>query len=113
MHLSLLGERKPPTWEFAEASARHDAEVVVRRIAEGKMRSGIDIHNQWRDEQYKQGWRYGTNDITRMTSPYICEFSALPPEAQTRYHIAFAVATTALANIALIAAGRKAAQHPH
>lgn len=104
----------PPLWDFASAEARHDTEVIVRRIASGKMRSGGEIHDQWRDDQYRIGWRYGaTPDLEHMRSPYIVEFAALPPETQARYHLVYAVATNVLANMALIAAGRLAAQTPH
>lgn len=97
-----------PSWQFAPASVQHDCTVIVHRVASGQVKSGGDIHAQWRDEQYRMGWRQaGEADHDHMRSPDICDFRELPPEKQARYHLMFAVAENVLANLALIAAFRR------
>lgn len=98
-----FGDIAHPSWKHADESRRHDAELIVRRIAVNKIVHPSQIHEQWRDEMYRDGWRGGAiADEAELLHPEICDWSELPPEAQTRYCVAFAVAATLLANIGLI-----------
>ena len=97
----------PPTWQFAPVFMRHDTEVAVRRIATGTTRSAQQLHEQWRDEQWQAGWRYGeVADEDNLKHPHICDYAALAPDAQARYSLLFAVASNVLASVALLIAAR-------
>lgn len=106
----------PAGWQLASDQQRHDAQVVVRQIAEGKMRQPSDIHDVWRDQMYRDGWRHpmdggGPGGIrgydSARTSLDMCDWTELSPEAQCRYCLMFAVASSLLANIAMIVIARR------
>lgn len=107
----------PPGWKLADIQQQHNAEVVVRRIAEGKIRQPSDIHDEWRDQAWRDGWRHpmdggGPGPLadprTNRFSPDICDWTELSPEAQCRYCLMFAVASTLLANVGMIVIARRA-----
>lgn len=100
---AAFGEPRRAHWEFQSSETQHDLEVIVRRIGLGQITSPEAIHEQWRDAMHRNGWRH--DDAPAWTLE-ICDWSELPPEAQARYRVLFAVVVACFQSQYAIVAAR-------
>ena len=100
---AAFGEPRRPHWEFQSSATQHDTEVIVRRIGVGTITSPEAIHQQWRDEMHRNGWR---RDEAASWTLEICDWGELSPEAQARYRVLFAVTVACFQSQYAIVAAR-------
>lgn len=97
-----LGDASQPLWERAPDWQHRSAELGVRNIAMGEVRTPQQSHENWCRHKYLTGWAYGAQkDEAAKTHPCLVNFSALPVEDQTKDYLFFTITTTLLTAAAL------------